>query len=169
MAQIKPALVKLFGVEGGYVNDPDDAGGETKYGISTRSYPNEDIKHLTLERAAQIYERDFWNPLRLSDVQNQVIAEEVFDTAVNCGSGTGARILQEAVNLTNHPAPDIAVDGNVGPATIAAVNGHKSPRTLYKALNGLQFMRYWDIIKARPEQEKFVRSWLSRVFEAEVA
>ncbi|HBT82431.1 MAG TPA: secretion activating protein [Desulfuromonas sp.] len=169
MAQIKPALIKLFGVEGGYVNDPDDAGGETKYGISKRSYPNEDIKHLTLERAAQIYERDFWNPLRLSEVQNQVIAEEIFDTAVNCGTGTEARIIQEAINLTNYPAPDIAVDGQIGPATIAAINGHKSPRTLYKALNGLQFARYRDIVKARPEQEKFMRSWLSRVYESEVA
>jgi len=169
MAQIKPALVKLFGVEGGYVNDPDDAGGETKFGISKRSYPNEDIKRLTLDRAAFLYERDFWNPLRLSEVKSQVIAEEIFDTAVNCGMGTSARIVQEAVNLTNFPAADLVVDGNVGPATIAAVNGHKSPRTLYKALNGLQFLRYRDIVKARPEQEKFMRSWLSRVYEAEVA
>ena len=168
MAQIRPALEKLFGVEGGYVNDPDDAGGETRYGISKRSYPGEDIKHLTLDRAAQIYERDFWNPLRLSDIQNQVIAEEIFDTGVNCGSGTGARLVQEAINLTNHPAPDITVDGNIGPVTIAAINNHKSPRTLYKALNGLQFALYRDIVKAKPAQEKFMRSWLSRVYEAEV-
>ena len=78
-------------------------------------------------------------------------------------------IIQEAINLTNYPAPDIAVDGQIGPATIAAINGHKSPRTLYKALNGLQFARYRDIVKARPEQEKFMRSWLSRVYESEVA
>lgn len=169
MAQIKPALVKLFGVEGGYVNDPDDAGGETKYGISKRSYPNEDIKALTLDRAAHLYERDFWGPLRLSDLQNQTIAEEIFDTAVNCGVGTAAKLVQEAVNLTNYPAADLAVDGRIGPVTVAAINGHRSPRTLYKALNGLQFEIYHTIVKARPAQEKFIRSWLSRVFEAEVA
>ncbi len=45
------------------VNDPIDPGGETKYGISKRSYPHEDIKHLNLKRAAWLYEQDFWNPL----------------------------------------------------------------------------------------------------------
>lgn len=168
MADIKKALTKLFGVEGGYVNDPDDAGGETKYGISKRSYPFDDIKGLTLERAAQIYDRDFWGPLRLSEILNQVMAEEVFDTAVNCGVGTGARILQEAINLTNYPAPDIVVDCHIGSATIAAVNNHQSPRSLYKALNGLQFVRYMEIVRNSPKQEKFIRSWLSRVFEAEI-
>lgn len=168
MADIKKALVKLFGVEGGYVNDPDDKGGETKFGICKRSYPNEDIKGLTLERAAALYERDFWNPLGLSGINNQVIAEEVFDTAVNCGVGTGARILQEAINLSNYPEPDIAVDRQIGPATIAAVNNHKSLKALYKALNGLQFMHYAQIIKNNPKQEKFFRSWASRVFEASV-
>lgn len=168
MADIKPALIKLFGVEGGYVNDPDDAGGETKYGISKRSYPTLDIKGLTLDQAAVIYERDFWAPLRLSEIINQTIAEEVFDTAVNCGVGTAARILQEAVNLTNYPAPDITVDCHPGPVTIAAVNNHKSPKALYKALNGLQFIHYMQIVRNNPKQEKFIRSWLSRVFEATV-
>ncbi len=46
--------------EGGYVNDPHDAGGETNMGISKRSYPDVDIKHLTREDAEEIYYRDFW-------------------------------------------------------------------------------------------------------------
>ena len=46
--------------EGGYVNDPADPGGETKYGISKRSYPALDIKNLTVEQATAIYLRDFW-------------------------------------------------------------------------------------------------------------
>lgn len=168
MADVKKAIVKLFGVEGGEVNDPDDRGGHTKYGISQRSYPAEDIHALTLERAAALYERDFWKPLRLSEVHNQTIAEEIFDTAVNCGIGTGAKILQEAINLSNYPELDIAVDLHIGPATIAAVNNHRSPKALYKALNGLQFMHYAAIIKRNPKQEKFFRSWASRVFEAAV-
>ena len=47
-------------MEGGYVNDPIDKGGETKYGISKRSYPNLDIKNLTKEQAREIYYKDFW-------------------------------------------------------------------------------------------------------------
>jgi lysozyme family protein len=165
MAQIESALTKIFGVEGGYVNDPDDAGGETKYGISKRSYPKENIKALTLDRAAFLYKRDFWGPLRLSEITNQVIAEEVFDTAINCGVGTAALILQKAINLTNFPAADIMVDGSIGRGTITAVNGHRHLKTLYKALNGFQFVQYMSIVKGKPSQEKFIRSWLSRVFE----
>ena len=49
--------------EGGYVNNPADPGGMTKYGISKRSYPNLDIANLTIDQAKAIYERDFWNQL----------------------------------------------------------------------------------------------------------
>ena len=56
------AFTKLLGHEGGYVCHKDDPGGETCWGISKRSYPHEDIKNLTQERAKQIYKRDFWGP-----------------------------------------------------------------------------------------------------------
>lgn len=177
MADIKKALEVIFGHEGGYTDDPDDngnwTGGKkgvgilkgTKYGISAASYPNEDIKGLTLERAAMLYDRDFWRPLRLSEISNQTIAEEIFDTAVNCGVNTAAKIAQEAINLTNYPAPDILVDGKIGPVTLSNINTHKNPSALYKALNGLQFVRYLEICREKPSQERFMRGWLKRVFE----
>jgi lysozyme family protein len=180
MADITKALAVIFGHEGGFTEDPDDngnwTGGKpgagilkgTKFGISAASYPNEDIKGLTLERAGQLYGRDFWSPLRLSEINNQTIATEIFDTAVNCGAGTAAMIAQKSVNMTNYPDPDIVVDGNIGPATIAAINSHRSPKSYYKALNGFQFMHYEKIWENDPRKEKYMRSWLSRVFEAEV-
>ena len=180
MADIKKALVKLFGTEGGFQKDPNDVGnwtggscgvGElrgTKYGICAASYPLEDISNLTLDKASFYYNRDFWDPLKLSEVFNQTIAEEVLDTAVNCGVVTAARMLQQSVNLTNYPQDDVIVDGNVGSATINAVNNHPSPKTLYKALNGFQFVRYMEIVKGNPKQERFIRSWLSRVFESTI-
>ena len=168
MADIRKALTKLFGIEGGYVNDPDDPGGETKYGICKRSYPHVNIKALTIEQASEIYHKDFWGTLRLDQIQNQTIAEELLDTAVNCGVGTSARIAQEAVNLTNYPDPDIEIDGKVGPATLAAINGHKSLPAYYKALNGVQFVRHMGIVKRHPKQEKYFRGWLRRVFESTV-
>ena len=51
--------------EGGYVNDPDDAGGETRYGISKRAYPDENIKELTVDRAKELYKRDYWDRFRV--------------------------------------------------------------------------------------------------------
>jgi len=50
-----------FDAEGGYVNDPNDPGGETNYGISKRSHPDEDIKNMTLARAIELYREHYWD------------------------------------------------------------------------------------------------------------
>lgn len=70
--------------EGGYSNDPNDPGGETNFGISKRSYPKLDIKHLTRDQAKQIYFVDYWQAVgadKMPDGLNLL----TFDTAVNCG------------------------------------------------------------------------------------
>lgn len=82
--EVAMAFVRKW--EGGYVNDPDDPGGETKYGISKRAYPNEDIKNLTRERAEFLYKRDYWDPLDLNKwPQDKAIV--LFNVAVNMGIG----------------------------------------------------------------------------------
>jgi lysozyme family protein len=75
----------IVGIEGGYINDPKDPGGETRFGISKRRYPNEDIKNLTLDRAKFLYQRDYW----ISNGCESMPWEQallVFDAAVNGGS-----------------------------------------------------------------------------------
>lgn len=74
----------VVGLEGGYVNDPKDPGGETKYGISKRRYPNIDIPRLTLDEAKAIYFRDYWNS-EGCDKLEWTEALLVFDCAVNGG------------------------------------------------------------------------------------
>jgi hypothetical protein len=80
--------------EGGYVNDPSDPGGETKWGISKRAYPNLDIYNLTPEMAATIYYRDYFVPSGAVDVglPDCIV---VFDTAVNVGVGRCKSLMQE--------------------------------------------------------------------------
>lgn len=78
------ALTHVLGWEGGYVNDPRDPGGETKYGISKRAYPAEDIKNLTVERAAELYKRDYWDLCGCGQLPPGA-GLLLFDTAVNCG------------------------------------------------------------------------------------
>lgn len=70
---------------GGYTNDPHDPGGETKWGISKRSYPNIDIKTLTLEEAKMLYKANYWNPLNC-DLLDYPLALALMDSAVNCGT-----------------------------------------------------------------------------------
>lgn len=77
--------------EGGYVNDPDDPGGETNFGISKRSYPDMDIKGLTAEKAGEIYRRDFWDACNCSMLADGLDVA-VFDTAVNMGVGAAKTI-----------------------------------------------------------------------------
>lgn len=74
----------VFGEEGGYVNDPNDPGGETNYGISKRAYPLVDIKNLTRQAAQEIYHRDYWNPIN-GDGLDPNLACVAMDAAVNHG------------------------------------------------------------------------------------
>jgi lysozyme family protein len=109
------AFDRLLGNEGGYVNLPNDPGGETNWGISKRSYPDVDIKHLTREQAKRIYRTDFWQRASM-DEYNPAIAFQVFDIAVNSGIETAVRMLQRAAG--------VADDGHIGPVTVEAVKEH---------------------------------------------
>ena len=140
---------KLIVHEGLYSNNLKDPGGETKYGISKRAYPNEDIKALTLDDVRAIYRRDYWDRAQC-DRLPPMLAFQVFDGAVNSGIGTSIRWLQSAAGVTQ--------DGYVGPLTIRAV-GDKDPDMMIARYNGarLQFMASlstWDV---------FGRGWARRI------
>lgn len=103
---------RIIGTEGGYVNSPNDPGGETKFGISKRSYPSVDIRNLTVEGAKAIYFSDFWQKMCLSDMPLG-LDEFLFDFAVNSGVQRVSRLLQKAAG--------VLPDGAVGVKTVAAV------------------------------------------------
>ena len=126
------AFEKLIGHEGGYVDNPRDPGGETKFGISKRSYPREDIRNLTLARAQQIYRADFWDAVR-ADEMPDAVRFDLFDAAVNSGVGQATKWLQRAAGAAD--------DGIIGPKTLAAVRS-TDPQKLAKRFNGhrLRFM-----------------------------
>ena len=143
------AFDKLISHEGGYVNDSRDPGLETKFGISKRSYPAEDIKGLTLERAKAIYRRDFWG-VAGCDAVPDAIKFDLFDMAVNSGPVTAIKTLQRSVGVTP--------DGLLGPITLQALNSTPAPR-LVARFNGnrLDFMtdlKNWPV---------FGKGWAKRV------
>ncbi|NJD38432.1 MAG: hypothetical protein FIA89_08970 [Geobacter sp.] len=179
-ADINKALVVVFGHEGGLQCDRLAPGnwtggkvgvgraGCTKYGIATNSYPNLDIRNLTIKQAARIYERDYWNPLHLSELKSQGIATEVFDTAVNCGAKSSALILQKTCNHLNGKGKDYPLDGRITSDSVRWINEFtvkKSNRTrFWKLLNGYQLGRYIQIVDANPRMTRYLNSWLSRVW-----
>ena len=81
--------------EGVYSNDPNDPGGETKWGISKKAYPKEDIKNMTRERALEIYAQDYWLKAGC-DALPYPLCVAVFDAAVNCGVGRAISWLRHS-------------------------------------------------------------------------
>jgi len=108
------ACDRLLGHEGGYVNNPRDPGGETKWGISKRSYPHLDIANLTKEQAKAIYRRDFWDAI-YADLLFSSVRYQLFDFAVNSGMQTAIRCFQRALG--------VADDGHWGRISQAAADG----------------------------------------------
>jgi len=172
-ADIRPALIETFGNEGGkqcLKSDPgnqypDGTWGCTVFGASPRSYPKLP-KDATIDDVAGLYLQDFWNPLHLSEIESQIVANAIFDAAINQGEGTWRRKMQEAlqevVNLSNSTSVDIVVDGSIGPKTIRALNSVDQV-DLYVNLIGLQWERYHIIVKKNPKMKEWYRGWMKRV------
>jgi lysozyme family protein len=157
------AIGFILNHEGGFQCDPDDSGnwtggkcgvGElkgTKYGIAAASYPRLDIKNLTLESAKNLYRSDYWN--RAFDVLDRRVGAKLFDIAVNCGTGTAAKILQRACSVVD--------DGAVGPKTITAAQA-MVPIALLTAICIKQKAYYTAIILKDPRKAKYEKGWFKR-------
>jgi len=143
--------------EGGYVNDPDDPGGETKYGISKKAYPDEDIKELTVERAKELYKRDYWDRYRTGDLPDR-LRHIYVDMCINMGGGRAIKILQEACNSKN--SNKIDVDGGMGPMTIKAATSVEEFR-----LRAFRVLYYAELIMKKPNLAKFWVGWFRRSCE----
>jgi lysozyme family protein len=152
----------LLITEGGFVDDPRDPGGETRFEISRRSYPALDIKNLTRDAAIEIYYQDFWTMYSYDKIKDDRIAEKVFSLCVNMGPSAANNILQIAVNEAYlqmkrqgwEGFASIHVDGIIGPETLSAINQFSWPDIIldkyrvraaryYLSLNKKQYERGW--------------------------
>lgn len=179
-ADIQPALTDTFRNEGAFQKIHGDSGnwtggavgkGEnvgTAYGLAGAVYykyfaaRGKTMREVTLQDTIPVYEANYWRPLRLYDVRNQIIANQVFDSAVNMGTGTAARILQRAINYAGYPLPPIAVDGKIGAGTIKRLN-QVDQTMLYVHLIGLTHNRYVQIVDANSRKMQFLDTWAYRV------
>ena len=143
------AFQKLIGHEGGYVNDRRDNGRETKFGISKRAHPTEDIPNMTIERARLIYHRDYWGPAGC-DTLPAAARLQVFDMAVNSGVKASIRTVQRAVGET--------VDGVFGSRTLMAIQSMPTSRFIAR-FNGARLAYMADLT----DWPAFSRGWARRV------
>lgn len=166
MATFLPALRRVLDEEGGFVDDPVDRGGATKYGITLRTLgewwdhlgherkpTRSDVQMLTETEATQIYRLFWWERYKFGQLADQSVAEKLFDLAVNMGPRTAIRLAQRALG--------IEADGHIGQQTISALN-RAIPAMLLTELRRLAAEHYRAIVERDPSQSRFLRGWLSR-------
>lgn len=178
MATIDNMLVDLLKVEGGYVNNPADKGGETNWGITIGTARDNGytgpMSQMTRAQALDIYRQQYFFKPQFDKVMklSSAVAAELFDTGVNMGPSVASRFLQRALNGLNNKGQhyaDIQVDGRIGPATLRALSsylakrGEEGEHRLLLALNCLQGARYVELSEKRELNETFLYGWLGRV------
>lgn len=171
--------------EKGYVNNPDDSGGETMYGITRgtadknkslwakHGWDGVKMQELPLDLAYDIYVVKYWNEMSLDLVweHSDLIAEELFDSGVNMGTYYPQEWLQRCLNVLNNKQAyykDIGVDGDIGYGTATALEAYIAKRgkhgveVLYSMLNNFQGVYYVELAERREKDEAFVYGWHSQ-------
>jgi lysozyme family protein len=156
MANFNDAIVKTLAREGGakFTDIAGDKGGATKYGISQAAYPNVDIRNLTEQQARDIYKRDYWDRVRGDDLTSQMVAENLFDTAVNMGVRTASRLAQSMLEIK--PA-----DGIIGSASLAVFN-QQNEKEFIVHFTLAKIGYYASICNKDRVQSKFLLGWINR-------
>lgn len=157
MANIKQALEKVLRWEGGISNHPNDKGGLTAYGITQNTYSNYyegSVINITKEQIETIYRVGYWNKINGDLINNQSVAELLFDFAVNSGARTAVTKIQMLLG--------VKTDGVCGPKTVAAINA-KDPKVLFNELHDVRVAFYKSIVTKNSSQKVFLKGWLNRV------
>ena len=178
MKTVRQLATQIVAREGGFVNDPDDPGGATNFGVTIhtlrRLRPNQrvtvqDVRALTREDAIEIYIQHYFNRPRIAELP-QPLWPTMFDMYVNAGANA-VRILQR---LFNEMGLQVAVDGLIGPQTIAAAHRayEMAPAHLVDAYGIARRDYYYRIADRRPASRKFARrrdggkgGWITRAEE----
>lgn len=179
MQTVDQIAAEIVAREGGFVNDPDDPGGATKYGVTIGTLRRlgvdlngdgrtgtDDLKLLTRAQAARIFVEHYFRKPRLDQLPESVQAS-VFDMYVNSGANA-VKILQRLAARMGHACAD---DGIVGPQTISAVAAaaQAAPHHLADAYGIARRNYYYALADARPASRKYARTrtggkggWITR-------
>lgn len=176
MSKIDQIIDEVIKVEGGYVNDPRDSGGETNFGITVavaraNGYTGA-MKDMPIQFARDLYKKRYVVEPGFDKILaiSEAVAAELVDTGVNMGPGIASKFLQRALNGLNCNGkfyPDSLVDGKIGNKTVEnfsaymAKRGKEGEAVMLKALNCLQGTRYLEIAEGNSKNEDFVFGWIS--------
>jgi len=181
MASFDQAIGLILKHEGGWVNNPNDPGGATNFGISLRflvDHPEagdfdmdgdvdaEDIAGMTIEQASDIYRQFWWDMYRYDQFADQTIATKVFDHAVNMGAKRAHILLQTAMNKAF--GLKLTVDGALGPASyrsINAVHDGDEEQILLRTYCDEIWAFYQRLIANNSKLKVFAKGWQRRAYD----
>lgn len=159
MADVKISIQKTLVNEGGYVDNPNDSGGATKYGITQIDLDEwlgvgrMNVRDLGEDQAAGWYEKKFSNP-NYPGISVQAVCDKLFDMGVLFGVGTAVRIFQHTIGVTP--------DGDFGPASLAATNAAE-PVSLLATFKANIVTHAFNIATANPKDRVFLNGWGRRI------
>ncbi len=175
---LEKMLANILRREGGFVNDPDDRGGATKYGITQKTLSRfldrpvsvAEVKNLSQDLAREIYERQYFYAPGIHKLPGAIQAFS-FDAAVNHGPRRAIRFVQSVCNEAGFGP--LSEDGITGPQTGVAADAAQAKMGDYflQALVEERRHFYQLIVEHNPSQSKFLNGWLNRVdeFKQEIA
>jgi lysozyme family protein len=144
-----------------------DAGGRTRFGIAEKFHPDLPEEFFSgpaedaLAEAEKIEEREYWDTMRLAEVENQNLANKLFDMGVNMGVHQAAVYAQRAANALLIAEARVAEDGEIGAKTLTAINS-ADPIAYYQALCELSAAHYRYVAAVNPAQAVNLKAWLKR-------
>ena len=168
MSNFDLAIPIVFKNEGGFVDDTSDSGGATNFGISLNFLKTIDpnasvvtIKNMSREQASFIYRKEFWDKGNYGELDNQALANKVFDMSVNMGVTRANRLLQMAVNDEGFT---LTIDGILGPKTIGTLNDSWSLEqdAILKSFKLRCIEFYNSLAQQNPTKLKFLCGWINR-------
>jgi lysozyme family protein len=154
------AVAGVLAHEGGWSDHPDDAGGRTRYGLSSRTYPDLDLDALTVEDAKAIYFRDFWIRFGIHRLPGVTLPGKILDLAANMGPRAAILCLQRALRATG---TRVLEDGVIGPQTLGAVKGAPA-EALMAALRSEAAGYYRELVARDHRRLAFIRGWEARAY-----
>jgi lysozyme family protein len=168
MKSIKEIADEIVAREGGFVDDPADPGGATKHGVTIHTMRRlgldldrdgqitaRDVQRLSAAQAAEIFVEHHFRQPRIAELP-EALQAPVFDMYVNAGANA-VRILQR---LLTEMRLTVAVDGVIGPRTIAAAQAaaQAAPGHLADAYGIARRNYYYALADARPASRKYARA-----------
>lgn len=167
MAQFNQYSGRLINLEKGFVDNPNDSGGATKYGITLATWQEygydkngdgkidvEDLKLITPDDARKIAKNNYWDYFKADDIRNQSVAEFIVDWGYNSGKVSVARRIQRLLKLP--------VDGVFGKDTLKTINSNNQ-KNLFEALKDDRKKLIEAIVRAKPSQMEFYNGWMNRI------